>query len=845
MSSIPPAAPPAEGFDPEGFASPIGDAAEERRTSDALVRVGLSIASERTLESIVQRVTDEGTALCRAAFGAFFYNVPDGHGGSYSLYTLSKMAPEAFARFPMPRATPIFGPTFAGAGIVRSDDITQDPRYGQVAPHHGMPPGHPPVKSYLGVPVVSRSGEVLGGLFFGHPRPGVFSARDERVISAVAAHAAVAIDTARLQESLRRSVTETDRSEERFRAAQELSLQGFAIFEPVREDGRIVDFRWVYRNPRAAELLPSRSPDLTGKRLLEEMPELAKSSDFARYVEVVERGIPIKVEQRLQFGEREQWLQISAIKLGEGLAVSYDDVTERKEREQEHAALIVRERQATAAARLERQDLHRLFMEAPAAIVIVRGPEHVIELANPRYCTLIGKRDLVGKRFRDAVPEVEGQGVMEMYDRVFRTGEPFEGKEFPVKLARRGTDELDECLFNFTAQPIRDAAGRIDGVMGFGVEVTDEVRARQRLQAVAEQLSSEQGWLESVLDQMPTALTLIDPTTGRMTFANSACDALYGGTMPRAEDLASFGEAYRVTNASGVPIPVERLPAARAIRGETITAEQLIWHTPAGSRSLLVFGALLPAAFGHAATALVAFVDISAQKQAEAALQEAVRVRDDFLTVASHELNTPLTPLLTQVQLLRRKLPDSPENARMLSLAERQVVRLAKLVTDLLDVSRISGGKMRFEPEVVDLAEVVREVVDRLPESARARVQLQGEATLMGEWDPLRIDQVVTNLVSNALKYGGTAPVQVSLRGEREQVVLVIADQGIGIAEEEQARIFQRFERAVPTRNYGGFGIGLWITRHVVEGSGGKITVQSALGKGSTFTVTLPRHPPR
>ncbi|HUQ74050.1 MAG TPA: ATP-binding protein, partial [Burkholderiales bacterium] len=173
-----------------------------------------------TLERVVHQVTHAATLLCGAQFGAFFYNVQDEKGESYQLYALSGVPRAAFAKFPMPRNTAVFAPTFAG-GIVRSADIRKDPRYGKTGPHHGLPEGHLPVVSYLAVPVVSRSKEVLGGLFFGHPQPGVFKERDERLVAGIAAQAAIAIDNARLYERLRDGaarLAEADRRKDEFLA---------------------------------------------------------------------------------------------------------------------------------------------------------------------------------------------------------------------------------------------------------------------------------------------------------------------------------------------------------------------------------------------------------------------------------------------------------------------------------------------------------------------------------------------------------------------------------------------------------------------------------------------------
>jgi len=171
---------------------------EEAHISDTLNRIGTLVAGELDLEKLVQAVTDTATNLSEAEFGAFFYTLISERGETYTLYTLSGAPKEAFAAFPQPRNTPLFGPTFRGEGIIRRADVTKDPRYGQIPPYHGMPPGHLPVRSYLAVPVVSRSGEVLGGLFLGHREPCVFTERSERLVSGVAAQAAVAIDNARL-----------------------------------------------------------------------------------------------------------------------------------------------------------------------------------------------------------------------------------------------------------------------------------------------------------------------------------------------------------------------------------------------------------------------------------------------------------------------------------------------------------------------------------------------------------------------------------------------------------------------------------------------------------------------
>jgi GAF domain-containing protein/AmiR/NasT family two-component response regulator/two-component sensor histidine kinase len=187
-------------------------AREERDTLEVVNEVGRALAAELDREKLVQAITDSATKLAGAAFGAFFYNVIDAAGESYTLYAISGVAREAFSRFPMPRNTKVFAPTFAGEGIVRVDDIRKDPRYGQNPPYLGMPEGHLPVASYLAVPVISRSGAVIGGLFFGHPQPAVFSERSQMLVSGVAAQAATAMDNARLFRDAQRLISQLDKS---------------------------------------------------------------------------------------------------------------------------------------------------------------------------------------------------------------------------------------------------------------------------------------------------------------------------------------------------------------------------------------------------------------------------------------------------------------------------------------------------------------------------------------------------------------------------------------------------------------------------------------------------------
>ncbi len=374
-------------------------------------------------------------------------------------------------------------------------------------------------------------------------------------------------------------------------------------------------------------------------------------------------------------------------------------------------------RTARADAEAQRNNLHALFTQAPAAIAILRGHELRYELSNPMNDELMGRGGLVGKTFQEAVPEVAAQGFQQLAERVLESGEPVAGHE--VGGVVRTPDGIERQKFvNFTYQPLRGPDGRAEGVVGFAYDVTEQVLARQKVEALAEDL------------------------------------------------------------------------------------------------------------------------------------KKAVRVRDDFVSVAGHELKTPLATLMLHVQALQHQVekgsfgPPHPRLAERLVKAHRHVERLERLIEELLDVARVSSGHMTLQVERVDLVELLKDVIERFDEQlAHAQCEIRAclPEQLFGRWDRLRIDQVLTNLISNAVKYGAGKPIEVSVDEDEGVARVTVRDQGIGIAPQDRERVFARFERAVSDRHYGGLGLGLWISDQIAQAHGGRILLESSEGCGSAFTVELPR----
>ena len=249
--------------------------ARVQRNLELVVKTGLLLAKNLDLHMLVQAATDAGLELCGAQFGAFFYNVIDRTGESYLLYTLSGVDRSKFEKFPMPRNTAVFGPTFEGLGVVRSGDITKDPRYGRNAPYHGMPPGHLPVHSYLAVPVKSQTGEVLGGLFYGHEKTDVFEQESEDLVATVAAQAAIAMENFRLREEVSRKVEALEKAERQQRENFRRMSEAAAIVESsddaiISKDltGQIVTW-----NQAAERILGYSREEIVGSSILRLVPE--------------------------------------------------------------------------------------------------------------------------------------------------------------------------------------------------------------------------------------------------------------------------------------------------------------------------------------------------------------------------------------------------------------------------------------------------------------------------------------------------------------------------------------------------------------------------------------------
>jgi PAS domain S-box-containing protein len=510
--------------------------------------------------------------------------------------------------------------------------------------------------------------------------------------------------------------------------------------------------------------------------------------------------------------------------------------------------LNVRERAARAEAEAQRTRLHTILMKAPASIAILRGPEHVYEFINPLHAQMLGGRELLGKPVRQAQPELEAHGFYELLDRVYQTGEPYSGTESPAVVG--DPQHPRTGYYNFLYQPLPGPDGKPDGVLGFGFEVTEQVLARRSLERAEQRLAA-------ITHNATLGLIMMDAHQ-HCVFMNPAAEKITGFTL---EELRGkpLHEYIHHTRPDGTPYPMAECPIDRALPTRAQEQGEDVFIRKDGTFYPVAFTASPIIEDGQATGTVIELRDTTEdqRKQAErerllVQLQEAVRLRDDFLSVASHELKTPLTPLSLRLQGLERSIraePGSPMAARLgkeVEVMRRQVKRLSDLVNDLLDVSRISTGRMKLSFEEVDLTEVTREVTARFqPEAQRAGCELilDTDGPVAGQWDRLRLEQVLTNLLSNAIKYGAGKPVHLRVEHQEGSARLVVRDEGIGIQPEAMGRIFNRFERAVSERHYGGLGLGLYVTRQIVAAMSGTVRAESTPDQGATFTVELPLQP--
>jgi signal transduction histidine kinase len=498
-------------------------------------------------------------------------------------------------------------------------------------------------------------------------------------------------------------------------------------------------------------------------------------------------------------------------------------------------------KKSEALYRESQEQLQSFFMQAPVPMVILEGPNHLVTLSNPLYDRFVG-RSVTGKTIAEAFPAGEAASFIPLLDRVYQTGEPYIGKELPLQLPDE-KGHFHDFWIDIGYHPFLDRDGKIKGVFALVHDVTDRVRAREAIQ-------NQNIWLEEVLNRLPIGLIMVEPDTAKYRFTNNAARVMLGQA-PNGAKLELIPEKLIVRDEEGKILSLDEIPSARAARGEELVNEVIILDKGDSRLFVSCNSNTIQAMTGHSETALVPFLDISDLKAQELELKDALRARDEFLSLASHELKTPITSLKLQAQMFTRGIqrgePDIYSKARVDRLNDQMTKalrRIERLIDDMLDISRIRYGKLTLQPEKIDLAELAKDVLQRLEylflEAEIPLPEITVKKSPSGSWDRFRIEQVLTNLITNAIRYGKHKPVEVGIEETSEWARFWVKDQGLGIAPENQRKIFERFERITSANEASGLGLGLYIAHQIVKAHGGQIRIESEVGRGSTFIVDIP-----
>ena len=522
--------------------------------------------------------------------------------------------------------------------------------------------------------------------------------------------------------------------------------------------------------------------------------------------------------------------------------------------------------------------LEELFRQAPAFFAVLLGPDHVFERANEAYLNLVGRREIIGKPLLEAIPELRGQGFVELLDGVLRTGKPYTARAVPATLVTPG-QESRQLFVDLVYAPLRDADGAVIGIIAHGADVTEQVRARQSAEAAAAQLaerieeadaltieleeSNEQlhdanveleeaaealarseNQFRTLANLIPTLAWMANPSGWIFWYNNRWYE--YTGTSP--EEMEGWGW-QSVHDPAILPDVMERWTNSIAT-GETFEMEFPLRSVTGEFRWFITRVAPVKDSAGAVTRWFGTNTDVQAQHEATEAAHAANKAKSDFLAAISHETRQPINATLSFLQLFEMGMygETTAEQKNAIDRIRRNQEQLLSVITDILSFARLEAGRLEMDAEPVPAAAIVSDLPALVePFIAAKHIAFSidcADESAVALGDREKILQILTNLVTNAVRAtpsGGR--ITVHCTSAEDCVEFSVEDTGVGIPPDKVDHIFSPFVQLGRALNHPreGVGLGLAISRDFAEAMGGSLTATSILGEGSTFTLRLPR----
>ncbi|MBO0358565.1 PAS domain-containing protein [Hymenobacter sp. BT186] len=651
-------------------------------------------------------------------------------------------------------------------------------------------------------------------------------------------------------------------------------------------------------NPTVARLWGRTQEQLIGKGLFEALPEVAGMGYEQLLDEVMATGNPHVAHameaQHDRNGQREtvywDFVYVPTYAADghiDGAMVVANEVTEqvraRQRLEQLNQELEARVQERTQALATQQALLGQILQQVPACIATLSGPNHQYTFFNEPYQRLSANRTVLGKTVAEVFPEVVEQGFIELLDGVYSSGEPFISRDMPAQLYDVATGQPELSYIDLIYQPLFNDAQQVHGILAFAIDVTEKVQSRRQAEMLQEAMLAatqrqvqEREALYQIFEQTPAAISLTSGPDHHYIYLNTACQTLFAGRELLGRTVA---EALPEASSQGLLALIDQVYQT----GETYfgTDQLLFFNGPddtVGHSRYYDFTYQAYRENGNIVGICTFAFDVTEQFQVRAQvqqlneelaaineellatneelldtnnqLQRTNRDLDTFVYAASHDLKSPIANIEGLLNALRDYLPtevQEPMVPRLVGMMEGSIARFQQTVAHLTDVSRLQQGAEELSPEGLDIAQVLENVrLDLLPliESTNADVRIAVEACSNIRFSTKNMRSVLFNLLSNALKYRTPdRPPQVHVRSHCSDthLLLEVADNGLGLSEKQQSQLFIMFRRL--HTHVEGSGVGLYLIKRMIENAGGSITVQSQLGVGSTFTVSLPRRP--